>query len=424
VALLLEQAHQPLLRERVVAPPVPPVDAPRQVDRVVDARRERDQLGLAEHQDAVRPQRIVEPGKHPLLQRGVEVDEDVAADEEIEPGDGRIADQVVDPEYDAAAQFLAHRVRVSLLDEPLRQGFLRDGFHLVARVLPLARVGDRLLVHVGAEDLDVLVAERGAHRLGQGHPGGERLLAGCAAGAPDADLLARALLREHLRDGFAGEVLPCFRIPEEGSDLDEYRAEQRIELGRLAIEERAVLAHRALLAILHAPLDAPQQLRALVIAEVEVPRVPDLAEDLLEIAAGRRFLAGLVFRHARLPSSRPLLPLARFSTPGSPEQGSHTAIGRNRRSPVMKTMGMPLFRGARAAVSPGADVAEAASAKTQCHSPPENPMKKAIAGFISLGALLHSGPSRNGADDPCGGCPKDFKCDLASLQCVPEDAHP
>jgi hypothetical protein len=93
----------------------------------------------------------------------------------------------------------------------------------------------------------------------------------------------------------------------------------------------------------------------------------------------------------------------------------------------MKTMGMPLFRGARAAVSPGADVAEAASAKTQCHSPPENPMKKAIAGFISLvalGALLHSRPSRNGADDPCGGCPKDFKCDLASLQCVPEDAHP
>ena len=80
----------------------------------------------------------------------------------------------------------------------------------------------------------------------------------------------------------------------------------------------------------------------------------------------------------------------------------------------MKTMGMPLFRGARAAVSPGADAAS------------ENPMKKAIAGFISLvalGALLHSGPSRNGADDPCGGCPKDFKCDLASLQCVPEDAH-
>ncbi|HYR19802.1 MAG TPA: hypothetical protein VEQ15_09940 [Myxococcales bacterium] len=54
-------------------------------------------------------------------------------------------------------------------------------------------------------------------------------------------------------------------------------------------------------------------------------------------------------------------------------------------------------------------------------------MKKAIIGFVSLvalGMLLQLGQPRNGADDPCGGCPKDFKCDLASLQCVPEDPHP
>ena len=53
-------------------------------------------------------------------------------------------------------------------------------------------------------------------------------------------------------------------------------------------------------------------------------------------------------------------------------------------------------------------------------------MKKAIIGFISLvalGLLLQAGHAARGADDACGGCPKDFKCDLASLQCVPEDAH-
>jgi len=53
-------------------------------------------------------------------------------------------------------------------------------------------------------------------------------------------------------------------------------------------------------------------------------------------------------------------------------------------------------------------------------------MKKTIIGFVSLvalGMLLQLAHPRNGADDPCGGCPKDFKCDLASLQCVPEDAH-
>jgi hypothetical protein len=53
-------------------------------------------------------------------------------------------------------------------------------------------------------------------------------------------------------------------------------------------------------------------------------------------------------------------------------------------------------------------------------------MKRTIIGLLSLVALgiaLQFGVARQGADDPCGGCPKDFKCDLASLQCVPEDAH-
>ena len=59
-------------------------------------------------------------------------------------------------------------------------------------------------------------------------------------------------------------------------------------------------------------------------------------------------------------------------------------------------------------------------------TPPEVAMKRTIVGLLSLVALgmaLQFGVARQGADDPCGGCPKDFKCDLASLQCVPEDAH-
>jgi hypothetical protein len=51
---------------------------------------------------------------------------------------------------------------------------------------------------------------------------------------------------------------------------------------------------------------------------------------------------------------------------------------------------------------------------------------KTIIGLISLvalGMLLQLGQPKRGVDDACGGCPKDFKCDLASLQCVPEDAH-
>jgi hypothetical protein len=53
-------------------------------------------------------------------------------------------------------------------------------------------------------------------------------------------------------------------------------------------------------------------------------------------------------------------------------------------------------------------------------------MKRTIIGVLSLvalGMLLKLGVPAQGADDPCGGCPKDFKCDLTTLQCVPEDAN-
>src|SRR5207245_1081371 len=84
-----------------------------------------------------------------------------------------------------------------------------------------------------------------------------------------------------------------------------------------------------------------------------------------------------------------------------------------------------LFRRTRAAVSACSGQRQGA-ARSSSPIPPEAPMKKAIVGLISLvalGAVLHFVPARQGADDPCGGCPKDFQCDLASLQCVPEDAH-
>ena len=54
-------------------------------------------------------------------------------------------------------------------------------------------------------------------------------------------------------------------------------------------------------------------------------------------------------------------------------------------------------------------------------------MKTTIIGLISLDALVAllgvGAISRRGADDPCGGYPKDLQCHLATLQCVPPDVH-
>jgi hypothetical protein len=59
---------------------------------VEDPRGEGDQLGLAQHQQAVGPHGVVEAGEHLLLQVAVEIDEDVSAQQQVQPGDGGVGD--------------------------------------------------------------------------------------------------------------------------------------------------------------------------------------------------------------------------------------------------------------------------------------------------------------------------------------------
>ena len=59
-------------------------------------------------------------------------------------------------------------------------------------------------------------------------------------------------------------------------------------------------------------------------------------------------------------------------------------------------------------------------------------MKKILVGLISaavlglVGSVAKSAPAAQGADDLCGGCPKDFRCAVVNgiPQCVPEDGAP
>src|SRR2546422_2472091 len=124
----------------------------------------------------------METGEHALLQCPVEIDEDVAAEQQVEPGDGSVRDQVVHPEYHRAPDLLSHAPARRVLDEPGLEDSGGNGFHLLARVHSVSRERDRLLVHVGPEDLHLLVLEGGSHRLRQQDADGERLLAGRGPG--------------------------------------------------------------------------------------------------------------------------------------------------------------------------------------------------------------------------------------------------
>jgi hypothetical protein len=73
----------------------------------------REQLGVpgdglrdAEEQEAARAQRVVEQRDHLLLQPPAEVDQQVAAGDEVEAGERRVADQAVRREDAQVAQLL------------------------------------------------------------------------------------------------------------------------------------------------------------------------------------------------------------------------------------------------------------------------------------------------------------------------------
>src|SRR5207302_1984972 len=105
---------------------------------------------------------------------------------------------------------------------------------------------------------------------------GESLFPRRATCAPDPDRLAGTPVGEHLGNDLGGERVPAFRVPEERRRLDEHGGEERVVLGGMLVEELRVVGDALQPAILHPPLDPPVQRRALVAAEIEVPRFSQL----------------------------------------------------------------------------------------------------------------------------------------------------
>ena len=284
--LLLQQRDQPFLRHRRVAPSVLAVDAVLKVDWVEDLPSERDQLALAQQQKAVAAKRVMEAGQHPLLEGRVEIDEDVAANEQVESGDGRVGDEVVDAEHDRAADVLADAPTRGFLHEPGLEEIGRQRFDLLPRVDAAPREAHGLLVRIGAEDLHFLILEGRSHRRRQQDGDRKRLLASGTSRAPDADLFASAFFREHLGNHLAREQIPRLLIAKEPRDLDQHRREQGLQLAGVVLDQRKVLRRRPAPPVRHAPLDAAAQRGPLVIAEVEFARLVDALDDLFDRLVG------------------------------------------------------------------------------------------------------------------------------------------
>ena len=210
--------ESPLRRRRgaIVAAPVEP--------RLRHQRREQrlrtaDRLRAAQQQHAARAQAVVEQRHQAPLQRGVEVDQQVAAGQDVEPGERRVEDHVVlreqhhvaDALVDLVAAVAAAKKRASRSRRqvggdrrrrsgPLRAAAIASALRSVAKICSVAAgaLGQRV-EHF---------PEHHGQRIG--------LLAGRAADHPGAQRPASsALPRQQLGQHRVLQVLPDRRVAEE-----------------------------------------------------------------------------------------------------------------------------------------------------------------------------------------------------------------
>jgi hypothetical protein len=106
----------------------------------------------------------VEQGQDLLLQRLAEVDQQVAAGQDVEPGEGRVGDEVLRREDHHLAELPVDPVAVFLGNEVAGQPLRREVGGDVGGVAGLAGLVDGVHVEIGGVDLQRELASGGRSR--------------------------------------------------------------------------------------------------------------------------------------------------------------------------------------------------------------------------------------------------------------------
>ena len=223
------------------------------------------------------------------LRFAVEIDQQVAAADQVEARERRVAQDVVMREQHVLAQFL--------LDAIVRGVFRKELAHAVGRDIAQdcigieagAREGDCPLVDVGGENLEGGALGRLERALLQQHRQRIGLLAGRAAHRPHADAVLFAAPFEYRRQHVALQHVERFLVAEEVRHADQHVLQQRLGFVRMQVEIVAVRLEIGDAVDLQAALDPAHDGRALVMAEI-VCRAR--AQDHHDLA--QRTLGGLV----------------------------------------------------------------------------------------------------------------------------------
>ena len=285
--------NQRKIDEVVARRPEPAVDPPPFRHRVEQILVAGDAFRGTEKQMSVLAQREMEQGQQLALHLRFQVDQHVAAADQIEPRERRVLQEILGREGDRVAERLPGLVAVVLdIEEPLEPvsvDVARDAGRVEAR--PGGR--QQVIRDVGREDPDVERLAGLLRALGDQHRERIGFFAGGAAGDPNADRRVRVALPHQRRDHFLVEALPCLGIAEKAAHADREISGQRIRFFRFGAQPLQIGAELLDLVQPHPAMRPPQQRPPPVGSEVEIgmrsQNRHQLAEVIVEIGRLDRF---------------------------------------------------------------------------------------------------------------------------------------
>ena len=218
-----------------------------------------------------------------LLQLAIEIDEQVAARDQVEPGEWGVLEQAVAGEQEHVPKLLLGPVVVPLPREKAVKTLPADIGLDRARVLAMASNGKRTGIQIGTENLDPradfvtrrFLQEQDCDRVG--------LLTRGTAGHPHANGVARLLALEEPRYGMLCQSLECFGVSEECRDRNQQITKQRLCLLHIVAQEREVVRKMLSSRHLGAARDPSQYRRFLVLREVVTGAGSDVGENTTHV---------------------------------------------------------------------------------------------------------------------------------------------
>jgi hypothetical protein len=258
------------LRRRQILVDEAAINARFVIERVEQAGKTTHGLGAPQHQQAVMIQRIIEHRHQLLLQCGSEIDQQIAAGEEVDFRERRVGDDVLRRKNDHLPYLPVDPVTRFLANEEERQPLRRNVSRNVVRIEALARPGNGLVVDISGIDLQGITVlrpdfiqcllENDGQRIG--------LLAGGAGRYPGAQRSTARMARHQPREAGVAQADPHVRVTEEAGDPDQQFLEQQVELLRIRVQVTHIRVDSVQLMQRNTPLDTAVKRTGLILGKI------------------------------------------------------------------------------------------------------------------------------------------------------------